>query len=199
MNIPGFFKKTGLILAFAAALAGCGKTIGPKAETPDLRGETSITQVFNGGPQGNMTRISGAALQAKESYQASGKIIIEGDVPAKSSIDVDAGKLLVTGNVGDGASIHVSQPIKTHNENYPDFCYGYDFMAGKFKYSYKFSGCDHTVVDGLKYNDAEAAVEIKGNIGKDVKISTPGKIIVNGQQLANKHQMAPAGIKKAGS
>lgn len=193
MKIPGFFRKTGLVLAFTAALAGCGPSaIGPKAETPDLRGETTLAEVFNGGPRQYMTRISGAALHEKESYAASGRLEIDGDVPAHVSITVRDGKLVVNGNVGDGARIDVSQPIATHNERYPDFCYGYDFMAGKFKYSYKFTGCDHTVVDGLRYDDPDPAVSITGSAGQDVRITTPGRIVVNGRQMQNSRQLAPA-------
>ena len=138
MKIKGFLAKSGLALAFAAALAGCGPSaIGPKAETPDLKGETTLTEVFNGGPQQYLTRIEASALQEKGSYTADGRLEIEGNIPSHVSITVRDGELLVNGNVGDDVKLHVTQPIQTHNENYPDFCYGYDFMAGSFKYSFK--------------------------------------------------------------
>ena len=139
-----------------------------------------------------MTRISGTALQEKGSYTAEGRLEIDGDVPAHVTISVRNGELLVEGDVGEGARLDVTQPVATHNERYPDFCYGYDFMAGKFKYSYKFTGCDHTVVDGLLYDDADPAVEVTGKTAQDVSISTNGSIVVNGQQVANSRQLAPA-------
>ncbi|MBI1214750.1 MAG: hypothetical protein GC185_02900 [Alphaproteobacteria bacterium] len=194
-----FFRKSALVLAFAAAaggMAGCSNQIGPQAKTADLHGTTATEQVFNGGPQQYTTRISASALKADQSYRATGRLTIDGSVPDNVSIHVTDGKLTVNGDLGKGDRIDVSQPIATHNENYPDFCYGYDFMAGKFNYSYKFTGCDHTVVDGLKYNDSEAAVTVTGHVGADVKISTPGAVVVHGQQIGNPGQMKIAAPRR---
>jgi hypothetical protein len=188
----GLLAKGALLLAFAAALTGCGSQIGPNAKDASLRGETSQTQVFNGGPMGNDTHIQGSALKAGESYDATGRLTIEGSIPDKASITVD-GKLIVTGDVGNGVNITVNQPIRTHTEYHTGYCYGYDYSSGKFEYSYKMTPrCSSTVTDGLEYNDSEAAVNIKGHFGTNTDIRTPGPIVVQGHTLSNPNQMAPA-------
>lgn len=188
----GFLAKGALVLAFAAALTGCGNQIGPTAKDVSLRGETTQTEVFKGGPMGNDTHISGSALKAGERYDAKGRLTIEGNVPEKASITVD-GKLIVTGDVGNGVSITVDQPVKTHTEYTTGYCYGYDYASGKFEYSYKMTPrCEETVTDGLQYNDPEAAVNIKGSIGMNTDIRTHGPIVVQGRTMANPNQMAPA-------
>lgn len=190
----GLFAKGALILAFTAALAGCGgQQIGPGAKDPNLAGETTITQVFNGGPAGNSTHISGAALKAGESYEASGRLTIDGSIPDKAKVTVNDGKLVVNGDVGNSVRITVSQPIKTHTEYHTGYCFGYDYASGKFEYSYKMTPrCESTVTDGLTYNDPEAAVNIKGGIGLKTSIDTPGVIVVQGRAISNPNQMAPA-------
>jgi hypothetical protein len=190
------FRKTALVAAFAAALAGCTHQVGPDAKDAGLKGETTVEQVFDGGPRQYSTRISARALKANEAYRASGRLTIDGDVPDNVSIQVDNGKLVVNGHLGKGDKISVDQPVATHNENYPDFCYGYDFMKGKFAYSYKFTGCDHTVVDGLKYNDGEPAVTVTKSAAAGVEIRTPGVIVVNGRQWENPNQMRAAAPRR---
>ena len=189
----GVFRKMGLVLAFAAALAGCGQTLGPGANTPDLQGTTTLTQVFNGGPQQLSTTIRAEALKMKESYDAKGQLVIEGSVPAGATINVESGKLLVTGDVGNGARINVSQPTTTHSESYAGYCYSYSFR-GKFEYGFS-AFCSRTVVDGLTYNDSAPAVTIKGTLGTDVRISTPGSITVNGREIANPGRILPVAMK----
>jgi hypothetical protein len=184
--------KAALACVFAGALAGCGEKIGEGAD-PDLRGTTSLSQVFNGGPLQSDTRISATALKEKKSYHASGKLTIDGDIPEKASITVNDGKLVINGNVGDGVKLHVSQPIKTHTEYTTGWCYGYDYSSGRYEYSFKMTPrCSQTVTDGLVYDDPEPAVEIKGGAGKGVTISTPGAIVVNGREINNPGRMSPA-------
>lgn len=193
MKLSRFFRKAALIAACGLALVGCGQNIGPNADTPQLRGETTITEVFNGAGMGQQTRIAGSALQAKESYNASGRIIIDGNVPDGAKINISSGELLVTGKVGNNVSINVGQPIATHTEKQTGWCYGYDFASGKFEYSYKMTPrCDVTITDGLVYHDHDAAVEIAGGIGTNVRIYTPGRIIVSGQPMSNPNQLNPA-------
>ncbi len=185
----GMFRKMGLVLAFAAALAGCGQAIGPGADTPDLQGQTTLTQVFNGGPQQPSTTIRAEALKANENYHAKGQLTIEGSVPAGAHINVESGKLVVTGDIGNGARIDVSQPTTTHSETYAGYCYAYSFR-GKFEYGFS-AFCSRTIVDGLTYNDAAPAVTVKGTLGTDVRISTPGSITVNGREIANPGRIMP--------
>lgn len=191
----GMFRKMGLVLAFAAALAGCGQAIGPGADTPDLQGQTTLTQVFNGGPQQPSTTIRAEALKANESYHARGQLTIEGSVPAGVRINVEDGKLVVNGDVGNGARIDVSQPTTTHNETYTGYCYGYTFR-GKFEYGFS-AFCTRTVVDGLTYNDSAPAVAVRGTIGTDVRIATPGSITVNGREIANPGRIMPVAPRPA--
>ncbi len=189
----GMFRKMGLVLAFAAALAGCGQSLGPGAETPGLQGTTTLTQVFNGGPQQPSTTIRAEALKANESYNAKGELVIEGSVPAGVRINVQDGKLTVTGDIGNGARIDVSQPTTTHSESYTGYCYSYSFSG---KYEYGFSAfCSRTVVDGLTYNDAAPAVAVRGTIGTDVRIATPGSITVNGREIVNPSRIMPVAPK----
>lgn len=183
--------RLALACVFAGALAGCGEKIGEGAD-PGLRGTTSLSQVFNGGPLQNDTRISAHALKPKKSYHASGRLTIDGDIPEKASITVNDGKLVVNGSVGDGVSLRVSQPVKTHTEYKTGWCYGYDYSSGHFEYSYKMTPrCSETVTDGLVYDDAAPAVEIKGGAGKDVTISTPGAIVINGREIDNPGRIFP--------
>lgn len=189
----GMFRKMGLVLAFAAALAGCGQSLGPGAETPDLQGTTTLTQVFNGGPQQPSTTIRAEALKANESYNAKGELVIEGSVPAGVRINVEDGKLTVTGDIGNGARIDVSQPTTTHSERYSGYCYSYSFRG---KYEYGFSAfCHRTVVDGLTFSDAAPAVAVRGTIGTDVRIATPGSITVNGREIVNPSRIMPVAPK----
>lgn len=189
----GMFRKMGLVLAFAAALAGCGQAIGPGADTPDLQGQTTLTQVFNGGPQQPSTTIRAEALKANENYHAKGQLTIEGSVPAGAHINVESGKLVVTGDIGNGARIDVSQPTTTHSETYTGYCYAYSFR-GKFEYGFS-AFCSRTIVDGLTYNDTAPAVTVKGTLGTDVRISTPGSITVNGREIANPGRIMPVAMK----
>lgn len=190
----GLLAKGALCLAFAAALTGCGSQgIGPNASDPSLKGETTITQVFNGGGAGPATQLDAAALKTGQSYSATGQLTIKGNVPDDVSITVDNGKLVVQGSLGNKDRIEVNEPVKTHTEMSSGYCYGYDFMSGKFEYSYKFTpSCENTVTDGLRYKDAGPAVNVSGGIGTDVRINTNGPIVVGGATLQNPNQMRPA-------
>ncbi len=189
----GLFAKGALVLAFAAALAGCSSNIGPNASDASLKGETTMTEVFKGGPVGPATQLNAGALKAGGSYEASGKLTIVGNVPDNVSITVNGGKLDVQGNLGNKARIEVSEPVATHTEMQTGYCYGYDFASGKFEYSYKMTPrCEVTVTDGLAYNDPAPAVNVAGGIGTDVHINTNGPIAVQGRAISNPNQMAPA-------
>ncbi len=192
----GVLPKIGLVLAFAAAASGCVQTIGPAASNPDLRGTTTLTHVFAGGPKQASTTIDAAALKPSKIYNGEGQIVIQGSVPAGATINVESGRLIVTGDVADGAKINVTQPTLSHTETYAGHCYTHT-LRGRFEYAYSLH-CKQTVTDGLKYNDSKPAVEIKGTIGRGVQIAAPGQITVNGRNVENPGRIFPAVMAPVG-
>lgn len=194
-----FFKKVSpFIVAFAsvAVLGGCGgDRIGPEAKDDTLKGSTTQEAVFNGGPVQNHTTLSAQFLKAKETYNFEGKLSLKGDIADNVTLKIKNGKLAVDGNVGNGVKIVVDMPMASHTETkkYSGYCYGYDFMSGKYEYSYKFNNrCSktETIIDGFLYNDSEPAVSINGTVGKDVSINTYGKVEINGKPAYNQNQFA---------
>lgn len=188
--------KAVALASIFAFTAGCNSRIGPDASTDELKGETEKAEIFLGGPMQNRTEIYASALEENESYTADGELIINGDVPNGVGLQIDNGKLQVNGSVGKNVHINVQVPVVSHTEtrHYSGWCYGYDFAAGKFKYSYKFNNrCSETkeFIDGLKYNDPSPAVKITGQAGADTQITTYGKIVIGNQQTKNPNQIAP--------
>lgn len=192
--------KHSFVLASGAALllVGCSKTeqLGPDADDGSvLHGQVTQAEVFSG-VSGHSTTISAKHLKEGYNYYASGMLIIEGNVPKETKITVTDGKLKVTGSIGEGSVLRVTQPVVTH-ESAPYSCYkyGYDFLSGKFEYSMKINRCRDTVVDGLKYNDPAPAIEVQGKIAGDVVIATQGRVVVSGQERHNpqqlRHYLAP--------
>lgn len=192
-----FLKRLALIPVFMLAACQTRQVIGPAAETPDLKGVTTQTHVFEGGPLQDSTHIDAAKLHADRSYEATGELVIDGNVPDNVTIRVSGGRLTVNGALGNKDSIEVTQPLATHDVtegSAPCYQYGYDFMSGKFEYSLKWHGCEttKTVIDGLRYNDDAPAVNVTKGIGAGVGIDTPGRIVVAGRAVQNPGQLAPA-------
>lgn len=187
------FSRLLLLTPFFLAAAGCSKEIGSK----DLKGEVTMEQVFTGGPVQTHTRLPASLLHEGNVYTAQGKLTVMGDIPPKVRLIVRSGELVVRGDIGAEAVIEVEQPVASHTitRKYSGYCYGYDFMKGKYTYSYKFGDrCTETktVIDGLKYDDPDPAVEVTGRIGNSVQIKTYGRIVSNGASVRNPGQLVPA-------
>jgi len=169
---------TCLSLAF---LAGCGPTpqhLGADAKDPNLHGTTAITQVYTDAPQQSVLTIDGHALKTDSRYTYNGTLVIKGDVPAKTEIDVSNGKLFVTGNVGSEATLDVKMPVRTHDET--------SIMLMPIVTSCG-NNCTttmlmpmpvtNTIEDGLVHaGDTAPAVKVDGTIGNKVQVSTNGGI-----------------------
>lgn len=83
-----------------------------KQSGPTLAAAARCAQVFNGAATCNqMIVVKGADLVAGESYKlAGGLLVIDGDVPPKTKITVDSGKLYISGNVGAEAEVRATAP-----------------------------------------------------------------------------------------
>ena len=186
-------SKIFLSVALAVSMFGCSNRIGPNADKSELKGDVTETTIVPGGPQQNDVRLDASNLKEGESYSAEGKLTINGNIPKNVTLSVDDGKLVVNGNIGDGSNIEVNEPIVSHTEDDPGYCYGYNTLSGDYEWHYDFFKTK-TVIDGLKYNDPDPAVQVNGSCGENVKISSNGEIVVKGQLMHNKNRMnvAPA-------
>jgi hypothetical protein len=186
-------SKIFLSVALAATMFSCSNRIGPNADKSELKGDVTETTIFPGGPKQSDIRLDASNLKEGEAYSTSGKLTINGNIPKNVMLSVNDGKLVVNGNIGAGSNIDVNEPIVSHTENDPGYDYGYNSFSGKFEWHYDFSKTK-TVVDGLKYNDPDPAVQVNGSCGENVKINSNGKIVVKDHQVQNKNQLnvAPA-------
>lgn len=168
--------------AAAALLTGCdmrNNDIGPTAERDELKGSTLQEQVFTGGPQQAHTTLSARFLKSGQRYYAQGSLTIEGDIPEKTSITVKNGELTVKGDVGKEARLDAIIPLVTHTKHWRGPGYCYRPLKGSFGYS---SFCSHskTIVDGMKYDDADPAIRVTGRTHETAKLSSAGAIEVRG-------------------
>lgn len=172
-------KARGLVVALTTSfLAGCldHDNIGSSAKDPALKGVTTDELVFSGGDIRGKTVIPASALKEGWRYTSSGRLVINGDVPSNIHLSIDSGKLVVNGNLGENVSIAVNEPLLTHTEDRsPCYRYGYDFLSQKFEFSWKYHGCEETVVDGPKYDaDREPRVTIRGRVPESSHIKALG-------------------------
>lgn len=183
-----------ITIPIALAFSSGGQVIGPESKSPDLRGDIQIGEIWKGAPDGNIITINGRYLKIDTSYQADGKVIINGDVPQGAKLNVD-GEIVINGDVGPGASINVDVPLVTHNVTTTEagYCYGYGYTfginyEGKLESGYKYYYGYHpncsitrTYIDGLQYDDPDAAIQINGTVSPDVKLETRGGIEISGE------------------
>ncbi len=169
---------TCLSLAFLTACGPAPQHLGAGAKTPDLLGTTAITQVYTDAAPQSVLTIDGHALKAESRYVYNGTLVIKGDVPAKTEIDVTNGKLEVTGNVSSEAKIDVSLPVITHQQT--------DIILMPMTMSCG-NNCTTTylmpmpvtttIEDGLAHPaDTGPAVKVDGAIGNRVQVTTNGGI-----------------------
>jgi len=184
MRLP--FARAFATVAAAALLAGCDNNdIGPTADREELKGDIRNEVVFTGGPEQTHTTLSARFLEAGKHYRVQGKLTIDGDIPEKTSISVQNGELVVNGSVGAGSRLNVDVPVVTHTNSWtgPGYCYGLGFDG---KMGFRFSNfCHHseTVLDGLKYNDPDAAITVTGRTAENVTFSTHGAVSVRGRTI----------------
>jgi len=182
MRLP--FARAFASVAVAALLTGCDNNdIGPSADREQLKGETRNEVVFTGGPEQPHTTLSARFLEAGRHYSANGKLTINGDIPEKTTISVHNGELVINGNVGAGSRLNVGVPVVTHTNSWtgPGYCYRLGFNG---KMGFGFSNfCNHseTVVDGLRYNDPDAAITVTGRVASDVTAFTHGAVSIGGR------------------
>ncbi len=184
MRLP--FARVFATVAAAALLTACDNNdIGPTADKEALKGDTQTEVVFTGGPEQPHTTLSARFLEAGKHYRVEGKLTINGDIPEKTTISVRNGELVVNGNVGAGSKLNVDVPVVTHTDSWtgPGYCYGLGF-DGKIGFRYS-AFCNHseTVLDGLKYNDPDAAITVTGRAADDVKFSTHGAVSIRGRTV----------------
>lgn len=202
---------TSLSLAFLAACGQPANKLGNDARDPVLRGDVTAEQVFTGGPANTPhTTIDGAALRAGQRYVVEGALTINGNVPERATIEVNNGRLAVTGDVGNQSRIDVQLPIITHDETsmmlmpMTTSCGQNCTMT-----TMMMMPVTSTIIDGLRYpDDARPAVTIGGVIGTDTTISSNGRTVAAGwdatlkikaEHGARRQQVGVATPPRAGS
>lgn len=165
---------TPLLVCFALSACGQNAILGENSEDPNLRGHTTITELFNGATtKGTHLTIEGSKLEPDTRYTYNGNVTINGDFPAKSRLDVQHGKIVVNGNVGDSAKLSTDLPIDTHRESYG--CIQYNIIL-KMPMP---STCWKTVVDGLTFpNDNDPAITVNGHVGDNAKLFSNAGITI---------------------
>lgn len=174
-------KKIGLGLTFAL-FAACGypsHQLGHNADDqePELKGTTKTEVVFkDGDPEDHLT-INAKALKPENKYIYENSLTINGNIPAKTVIIVENGKLVVNGDVGAQSELQVHAPERTHQKT--------DIVLVPIYHSTGKSGyttltpmpVTETIIDGLLYpQDNSPGVEIHGSVRDSVKISVNGGI-----------------------
>ncbi len=174
---------TSLSLAFLAACGQPANKLGNDARDPALRGDVAAEQVFTGGPVNTPhTTIDGAALRAGQRYVIDGALTINGNVPERTTIEVNNGRLAITGDVGAQSRIDVQLPIVTHDET-TMMLIPMTMSCGQncTTTTMIMSPVTSTIIDGLKYPaDTRPAVTIGGVVGADTTISSNGRTVAAG-------------------
>jgi hypothetical protein len=184
-------SKIFLSVATAATLFGCGNGIGSLAVKDELKGDLKERRIFPGGPEQDDVILNASNLKENETYNAEGKLTVNGNIPKNVTLQIEDGKLVVNGNIGAGSTINVDQPVASHTEDDPGYDYSYNMMSGKYEWHYDMLKTK-TVIDGLRYNDPEPAVQVNGSCGASVSISSNGEIVVKGHQIKNNNQITAA-------
>lgn len=136
-----------------------------KQNGPTLAAASRCARVFNGAAAcSQMIVVKGADLVAGESYKlTSGLLVIDGDVPPKTKITVESGKLYVTGSLRDGAEVRATAPQNfrlVHDKRHV-------LVARSIAVP---QNVTYRVSTGLAYpKDRDATVTIAGNLGSYAK------------------------------
>lgn len=159
-------RAASVCLSFLAVV-GCSKTIGPNADDANLRGDVSMTTLFDGGPKVYKSVVDGRSLEPNKSYYMSeGVLIIRGDVPSKTQVKVGTGRIEVTGNVNSKAKVNAYMPERTHSENYVTIEYN-----AALKMTLPVTRT-RTVRDGLMYDDPTPGVNVRGYVDSEALLSS---------------------------
>ncbi len=177
-------KKAGIALSacfLAASLTGCGPSpqhLGDMAKDPGLHGATVVTMVYKDAAPEKVLTVDAHALKTDSRYVYDGSLVVKGDVPANTEIDVSNGKLEVTGNVGSGDKLDVQLPVITHDETNIVLMPMSMSCGTNCTTTYLMPmPVTSTVEDGLAHpNDPGPAVKVVGAIGNKVTINTNGGI-----------------------
>ena len=188
MDIRRAFSKAAKKLKIAALpclalvfMAGCGpapQQLGDAAKDPALHGASSVTMVYTDAAPERVLTVDGGGLKPDSRYVYDGSLVVRGNLPANTEVDVTNGKLEVTGNVGDGSRIDVRLPVLTHTES------GMILMPMTMSCGQNCTTTylmpmptTNTVEDGLAHpGDTEPAVKVDGVIGNKVHVTTNGGI-----------------------
>lgn len=107
------------LLAVPLLLAACGQPVVNLCpdDEPGL-GQSSLSQVFKGAAhQQKICRINASDIQPGRRHFFDGKdggaLVVDGGIPAGGSVTVSNGKLLINGNLEEGADISVDVPEET--------------------------------------------------------------------------------------
>ena len=167
--------KTALLTMTFSALAACGQAIGPDAKTPELRGDVSSAPLVDGSTKVDVVTLNASALRSGESYKLSqGVLIINGDVPEKTSVSVNMGRIIINGNVSSGAEVSAWMPENTHSESYTCMMYN---AALKMSTA---SVCSRTVRDSLTFaSDPTPGVIVTGKLADKAVIESNAGVQAN--------------------
>lgn len=217
-TVKGMRMKRLMAVLFILSLSACAPAtqLGSGAAQPSLQGRVTQETIFRGGPVQDHTHVRGSDLAAGQTYSVRGMLTVDGDVPPKTTLLVQLGRLVVNGNVGDDVKLRVNVPVVSHSAYIgcmdDDFGLGYGghggyggfggFGGGRhfgggvglgyaFGSGYGRGDCTHTVVDGLLYDDDAPAVVIRGGVGNNLDIATYGRVSINGQVVRNPRALAP--------
>lgn len=149
-------KTTALSVCFTA-LAGCTQKLGPEADTIELRGDISRDRLAQTAVAANVVTINGSALEQGKKYRLSrGVLIIHGDIPARARVEVEAGRMIVHGNVGPKAGLHAYMPENSRVDIYS--------CGGRYK-----TTCRRKIMTGLAFpSDKTPGIQVNGTAAPGV-------------------------------
>ncbi len=156
-------SKLARLAVAVGALAACFNAAGcaaPTAPDPlDLGdyGAVSATMLDDGGGhEAYHVTVQASQLQPGAYYEVSNAITtIQGDIPANTRIDVIDGRLVVEGNIEDGATVTAEMPVR----------YARYRSGGKGSHGYT------TREFGLLHpENTTPGIIVTGSIGKDAKV-----------------------------
>ena len=171
MSLSKEFKRAVVIgLLASTTLAGCGQQIGGSDAAPDLQGTVASETLARSGTPVTRVYLDGARLQAGKSYKFNDvSLTIRGNVPAKTSITGKGGQIIVTGDIGDKASIEVTVP--EYQRHVPDTCTSFMYINNMMiPYAYD---CSYNVDTGPKPPyDRDPVIVTQGKVGNGVSFSS---------------------------
>lgn len=160
-------------------LAGCGQPTvdlcATPAEATQSIGTESFAHIFNGAANDSRVCIvKGSDLAANGHYDFNGGLlIIDGSVPDGARINVDNGKMYVSGDIGAKARVEASVPeeISSYTTMVPIFTGKTTIIVPQTHY--KFEGFTYA-------NDHDAAVMIGGAVHDGARVTSNHDINLGG-------------------